>query len=75
MVGLGQTVCTPLSPRCEECVLKSHCPNAFNEKKRRAAQMVKGKAVVDIEDLIQDSALHKIKQKVKKRYPRKYAKK
>ncbi|KAL7700646.1 endonuclease III [Lotmaria passim] len=33
LVGLGQTVCTPLHPKCATCKLNDICPNAFKETK------------------------------------------
>ncbi|KAK9146142.1 hypothetical protein Sjap_006045 [Stephania japonica] len=30
-VGFGQTVCTPLRPRCEMCSINHICPSAFKE--------------------------------------------
>lgn len=31
LVGFGQTICTPLRPRCGECLVSSTCPAAFKE--------------------------------------------
>ncbi|MCO5591878.1 hypothetical protein L7F22_045871 [Adiantum nelumboides] len=31
LVGFGQTICTPLRPRCGECLLNTLCPTAFKE--------------------------------------------
>lgn len=31
LVGFGQTICTPVRPRCGECLLNIHCPTAFKE--------------------------------------------
>ncbi|KPA77425.1 putative endonuclease III [Leptomonas pyrrhocoris] len=33
LVGLGQTICTPLRPKCDACKLSDVCPNAFKETK------------------------------------------
>ncbi|KPI83344.1 putative endonuclease III [Leptomonas seymouri] len=33
MVGLGQTICTPLRPKCDICKLNDICTNAFKETK------------------------------------------
>lgn len=30
-VGFGQTICTPLRPRCGECLVSNFCPSAFKE--------------------------------------------
>lgn len=35
MVGLGQTVCTPLRPKCDICELSDICPNAFKETQQK----------------------------------------
>ncbi|KAG5506547.1 hypothetical protein JIQ42_06799 [Leishmania sp. Namibia] len=35
MVGLGQTVCTPLYPKCGICELGDICPNAFKETQQK----------------------------------------
>ncbi|XP_078435074.1 endonuclease III homolog 1, chloroplastic-like isoform X2 [Wolffia australiana] len=31
LVGFGQTICTPLRPRCAECGVQNLCPSAFKE--------------------------------------------
>ncbi|XP_012454115.1 endonuclease III homolog 1, chloroplastic isoform X2 [Gossypium raimondii] len=31
LVGFGQTICTPLRPRCETCSITLFCPSAFKE--------------------------------------------
>lgn len=31
LVGFGQTICTPLRPRCGECLLNTLCPAAFKD--------------------------------------------
>ncbi|KAL1324011.1 hypothetical protein HN51_034206 [Arachis hypogaea] len=31
LVGFGQTICTPLRPRCGECGISHLCPSAFKE--------------------------------------------
>ncbi|GAB4842955.1 alpha,alpha-trehalase nth1 [Ancistrocladus abbreviatus] len=31
LVGFGQTICTPLRPRCEICSVSNLCPSAFKE--------------------------------------------
>lgn len=39
MVGFGQTICTPLRPKCHECISNNICPSAFKvaspQKKRK----------------------------------------
>ncbi|KAF8014140.1 hypothetical protein BT93_H0087 [Corymbia citriodora subsp. variegata] len=32
LVGFGQTICTPLRPRCDKCGVNELCPSAFKEK-------------------------------------------
>ncbi|KAH7434769.1 hypothetical protein KP509_06G033800 [Ceratopteris richardii] len=29
LVGFGQTICTPVRPRCGDCLLNTRCPSAF----------------------------------------------
>lgn len=58
MVGLGQTICTPLNPKCDSCELSDLCPNAFKEKQRlgkldSSPPKRKRAASVDMEDLVQ----------------------
>ncbi|XP_019059591.1 PREDICTED: endonuclease III homolog 1, chloroplastic [Tarenaya hassleriana] len=31
LVGFGQTICTPLRPKCRSCSVNELCPNAFKE--------------------------------------------
>ncbi|XP_074320039.1 endonuclease III homolog 1, chloroplastic isoform X1 [Silene latifolia] len=31
LVGFGQTICTPLRPRCDSCKINNLCPSAFKE--------------------------------------------
>ncbi|XP_058094140.1 endonuclease III homolog 1, chloroplastic isoform X2 [Magnolia sinica] len=31
LVGFGQTVCTPIRPRCGQCTVSNFCPSAFKE--------------------------------------------
>ncbi|KAL2921006.1 Endonuclease III-like protein 1 chloroplastic [Bienertia sinuspersici] len=31
LVGFGQTICTPLRPRCDLCAINNICPSAFKE--------------------------------------------
>ncbi|XP_060178631.1 endonuclease III homolog 1, chloroplastic-like isoform X2 [Lycium barbarum] len=31
LVGFGQTICTPLRPRCAKCTVSELCPSAFKE--------------------------------------------
>ncbi|KAG5510508.1 hypothetical protein JKF63_06805 [Porcisia hertigi] len=40
MVGLGQTVCTPLYPKCGVCELNDICPNAFKETQLKRPRAV-----------------------------------
>ncbi|CAJ1017909.1 endonuclease III, putative [Leishmania guyanensis] len=39
MVGLGQTVCTPLYPKCGICELSDICPNAFKEVQQKGLRI------------------------------------
>jgi len=32
LVGFGQTICTPLRPKCESCTVNQLCPSAFKAK-------------------------------------------
>ena len=34
LVGFGQTVCLPVSPKCESCEINGLCPSAFKIKKK-----------------------------------------
>lgn len=54
LVGLGQTVCTPINPMCAQCELQDICPNAFKEGNgTRSAGNTKRKLPLrDLEDLI-----------------------
>eukprot|EP00796_Vickermania_ingenoplastis_P000652 gene653-369_t len=53
IVGLGQTVCSPVNPRCCECNLQDVCPNAFSEGSgTRSKPGVKRLVHEDIEDSI-----------------------
>jgi len=31
LVGFGQTICTPLRPKCDMCGINNLCPSAFKE--------------------------------------------
>jgi endonuclease-3 len=31
LVGFGQTICTPLRPKCDMCGINNICPSAFKE--------------------------------------------
>ncbi|KAL6529820.1 alpha,alpha-trehalase nth1 [Orobanche gracilis] len=33
LVGFGQTICTPLRPRCGMCTISGFCPSAFKESR------------------------------------------
>ena len=33
LVGFGQTICSPVSPKCQNCSINSLCPSAFVESK------------------------------------------
>jgi len=31
-VGFGQTICTPINPKCAKCQINTLCPSAFKSK-------------------------------------------
>ncbi|XP_015583838.1 endonuclease III homolog 1, chloroplastic isoform X2 [Ricinus communis] len=41
LVGFGQTICTPLRPRCGMCSITEFCPSAFKETSSPASKMKK----------------------------------
>ncbi|KAK1270879.1 hypothetical protein QJS04_geneDACA014168 [Acorus gramineus] len=41
LVGFGQTVCTPLRPRCLNCSINNLCPSAFKETSSPASKSKK----------------------------------
>ncbi|KAJ4907323.1 hypothetical protein Rs2_10981 [Raphanus sativus] len=43
LVGFGQTVCTPLRPRCEACSVAKLCPAAFKEASSPSSKLKKSK--------------------------------
>ncbi|CAD2220543.1 endonuclease III [Angomonas deanei] len=51
LVGLGQTVCTPVHPKCGQCKLNTVCPNAFKEDKK--GKSPRRSPVRDIEDVVE----------------------
>lgn len=42
MVGFGQTICSPVSPKCNICISNQICPNAFKETGKRKKKDVEG---------------------------------
>lgn len=38
LVGFGQTICTPLRPRCGECSVNDLCPSAFKETSKQSVK-------------------------------------
>lgn len=40
-VGFGQTICTPLRPRCGMCCVSEFCPSAFKETSSPASKQKK----------------------------------
>ncbi|KAI3934865.1 hypothetical protein MKX01_027990 [Papaver californicum] len=44
LVGFGQTICTPLRPRCGMCGINSLCPSAFKETPSPVSKAKKPKA-------------------------------
>ncbi|KAH0889323.1 hypothetical protein HID58_051752 [Brassica napus] len=43
LVGFGQTICTPLRPRCEACSVARLCPAAFKEASSPSSKLKKSK--------------------------------
>ncbi|KAJ6733881.1 ENDONUCLEASE III-LIKE PROTEIN 1 [Salix koriyanagi] len=43
LVGFGQTICTPLRPRCEMCGISELCPSAFKETSPASKQKKSGR--------------------------------
>ncbi|KAG4973923.1 hypothetical protein AAZX31_11G125900 [Glycine max] len=43
LVGFGQTICTPLRPRCGECSISELCPSAFKETSNSSPSSSKSK--------------------------------
>lgn len=43
LVGFGQTICTPLRPRCEMCCISELCPSAFKETSPASKQKKSGR--------------------------------
>lgn len=41
LVGFGQTICTPLRPRCGMCCVSEFCPSAFKETSSPASKQKK----------------------------------
>ncbi|XP_050238459.1 endonuclease III homolog 1, chloroplastic-like [Mercurialis annua] len=41
LVGFGQTICTPLRPRCGVCSISELCPSAFKETSTPSSEMKK----------------------------------
>jgi len=32
LVGFGQTICSPVGPKCSDCLCNDTCPSAFKKK-------------------------------------------
>ncbi|XP_041990700.1 endonuclease III homolog 1, chloroplastic-like [Salvia splendens] len=47
LVGFGQTVCTPLRPRCGICKISDYCPSAFKETPSPSSTPTKKRALVE----------------------------
>uniref|UniRef100_A0A0D3B4E3 Endonuclease III homolog n=1 Tax=Brassica oleracea var. oleracea TaxID=109376 RepID=A0A0D3B4E3_BRAOL len=43
LVGFGQTICTPLRPRCQACSVAKLCPAAFKEASSPSSKLKKSK--------------------------------
>ena len=35
LVGFGQTICTPINPKCRDCDLRLTCPSSSAKKKKK----------------------------------------
>ncbi|XP_047940765.1 endonuclease III homolog 1, chloroplastic-like [Salvia hispanica] len=46
-VGFGQTVCTPLRPRCGICKISDYCPSAFKETPSPSSTPTKKRALIE----------------------------
>jgi len=48
LVGFGQTICTPVSPKCSTCTVNDLCPSAFKkpDKKKKIEEEIKEKKSV-----------------------------
>lgn len=44
-VGFGQTVCTPLRPKCGQCTINHLCPSAFMESSSPVSKGRKSKSI------------------------------
>lgn len=63
LVGLGQTICSPIRPRCSECQLSDICPTAIKEVSSRSSlpKNKKRSRVVDIEEILPHDKVKKRK--------------
>ncbi|GER33585.1 auxin response factor 6 [Striga asiatica] len=61
LVGFGQTVCTPLRPRCGICTISDFCPSAFKEIPSPLSKMKKKKVNrITLKPLLVKSYLQRI---------------
>lgn len=65
LVGLGQTVCAPVRPRCSECQLRDICPSAFKDGSDKPAKMNinKRRRELDLEEVVLNQTAKKKKRK------------
>jgi len=54
-VGLGQTICKPVGPKCDECLVNKLCPSAFvfpkfKRRKKKSAKKKKKEGDDDLDD-------------------------
>jgi hypothetical protein len=45
LVGFGQMLCTPLRPKCDDCVVNQLCPSAFKEGLYSPAKKMKERMI------------------------------
>lgn len=41
LVGFGQTICLPKSPKCSSCLNQDLCPSAFKESPKKSSKSTK----------------------------------
>ncbi|XP_013199809.2 endonuclease III homolog isoform X2 [Amyelois transitella] len=72
MVGFGQTICTPISPFCNECLNRDICPSSGKGRKspsKRTPIKLEIKEEVNSEDEFVENSIHKVP--IKKTTPKK----
>lgn len=66
LVGLGQRVCRPIGPRCQDCRLAELCPNAFKETKS-SLKRKRGSVTTSLVDIEDSATVASSEQKPEKR--------